>query len=202
MTVWIGLTGGIGSGKSQAAACFSLLGIPVIDADAVNRQIIEHAGHPALTEIQAIFGNDMLNDSGSLNKAKARDLIFQNKKYKQQFENILHPHIISDIQSKQQQTADTVYGIIEIPTLTEHPLFRQLVQRILLIHCSETQRIQRVMQRNDWEENAVRAIIRNQATDEQRLAIADDIIDNSGSLNALHAAVAAQHQKYLCHFAR
>lgn len=202
MTAWIGLTGGIGSGKTQAAACFSVHGISVIDADAVNRQIIESPSHQALTQIQTIFGSNMLNDLGSLNKSKMRELIFQDAQAKQQLENILHPHIIAGIRHYQEQTSDSIYGIIEIPTLTEHPTFQQLIQRILLIHCPETLRIQRVMQRNHWEENAVRAIIRNQSTDQQRLALADDIINNSGSLNELKTAVAAQHQKYLQHFAR
>lgn len=200
MTAWIGLTGGIGSGKSQAAACFSALGVPVINADVVNREIIESTNHQALIQIKTALGNDVLNSSGSLNKAKIREIIFHNQKAKQKLESILHPHIIANIQYLQKHTPNTVYGIIEIPTLTEHPAFQTLIQRILLIHCIEPLRIQRVMQRNNWEESTVRAIIRNQATDEQRLLIAHDVINNSGSLKTLEAAVITQHQRYLQQF--
>lgn len=201
MTAWIGLTGGIGSGKSQAAACFSALGIPVIDADKVNRQIIEHPAHPALAELQNTFGAHILDGSGCLNKQAVRELIFHDPQAKEELEHILHPHIIEAIRAQQEAHTPSVYGIIELPTLTEHPIFQPLVCRVLLISCPESVRIRRVMQRNGWEEQAVRDIIRSQASDEERLGIADDVIDNSGSLNQLQSKVAKLHRQYLRQFA-
>lgn len=201
MTAWIGLTGGIGSGKSQAAAYFSDLGVPVIDADALNRQIIEDTAHPALRQIRTVFGAGVLTDSGSLNKAQIRDLIFQDPKAKQQLEQILHPYIIQAIVRQQQQKQSFVYGLVEIPILAEHPVFRSVIQRVLLIHSPQAVRVRRVMQRNGWDEAKVHAIIRNQADDSERLAIADDVICNDGSLKQLQAAVAGQHRNYLQQFA-
>ncbi|MDO4433840.1 MAG: dephospho-CoA kinase [Alysiella sp.] len=201
MTIWIGLTGGIGSGKSQVAACFASLGIPIIDADAINRSIINTPNHTALIKIKQHFGKSALDDTGCLNRQYMRELIFRQQKAKQQLEHILHPHIIQHIQIAQTQYHNAPYGIIELPTLTEHPHFRHLVQRILLIHSPKAERIKRVKQRSGLNEENIHAIINNQATDEQRLAIADDIIDNSGSLAQLHQNTEQQHHIYLALYA-
>lgn len=196
-TAWIGLTGGVGSGKSQAAACFSALGVPVIDADKINRELIDTPGGTALQHIRQQFGSQAIDSvSGCLKRAYIRQLIFSNVQAKQRLEAILHPLIIQTIRERQQKHSDCAYGIVEIPILAEQPLFQSLVDRILLIHCEENIRLKRVMQRNNLSEREVRAIMDAQASDEQRLTMADDIIHNAGSLADLEQAVVRQHRLY------
>ncbi|ULJ68857.1 dephospho-CoA kinase [Wielerella bovis] len=196
MTAWIGLTGGIGSGKSQAAACFSALGVPVIDADAISRQLTETVGSIALQQIADTFGNDAISVSGSLNRAYMRDLVFQDKTARQRLEAILHPLILEEIQ-RQKDTFQAAYGVIEIPTLIENLHFQRIVSRILVVECNEIFRLYRVMQRSQLSEQMVRAIMATQASDAQRAAIADDIIYNEGSLKDLQNAVLEKHLYYL-----
>lgn len=197
MTVWIGLTGGIGCGKSQVAIFFQELGVPVLDADQINRRLISTPNHMALREIERVFGTDFLDENGCLNRAKMRERIFQQAEAKQQLESILHPFIIQDIELAKQNIPNTTpYALIELPTLTEHPIFQQLVERILLVQADESTRIERVMKRSHLKENEVRAIITNQASDAQRLALADDVLHNEGDLTDLRQAVQQQHHFY------
>ncbi|MDO5357139.1 MAG: dephospho-CoA kinase [Conchiformibius sp.] len=196
MTTWVALTGGIGSGKSQAALYFRQLGVPVIDADAVNRELISTPDHPALQQIATLFGKEMLDENGCLNRPRMRQLIFSQAEAKQQLESVLHPFILDGIRQQQAQHRDAVYGMVELPTLTEHPHFRPLVARVLLIHSSEKLRIERVMQRNGLSKKEVCAIMAAQASDSERLTAADDIIHNTGSLKALSEAVFRQHLIY------
>lgn len=200
MTAWIGLTGGIGSGKSQVAACFSLLDVPIIDADAIARTLTQTAGSPALQCIGEVFGKKMLDETGCLNRTAMRECVFNDVHARIKLENILHPMIYADIQKMQAACTNKIYGIIEIPTLTEHIIFQSLVSRILLVHSPEMVRIERVMKRNGLTEDAVRAIMRAQADDAQRLALADDVLDNAGSLHDLSQAVQTLHQQYLYQF--
>ena len=199
MTVWIGLTGGIGSGKSQVAADFSALGVPRIDADAISRQLTQTAGSMALQQIRQQFGDAALTVSGCLNRAYMREMVFADEQAKAQLEAILHPLIFAEIE-RQQKGFQTAYGVVEIPTLVEHPIFQSLVKRILLVTCPESVRVQRVMARNGLTEAAVRAIMASQASDEARLRVADDVIANVGSLQDLQQAVARQHRAYLALF--
>ena len=195
MTAWIGLTGGIGSGKSQAAACFSALNIPIIDADAISHQLTETPDSMALRRIVQTFGEQAIHGSGCLNRAYMRELVFGNPTAKRQLEAILHPLIQDEIRQQQNQI-DVLYGIVEIPILIENPAFQNLVSRILVVECRESIRLQRVMQRNSLSEAAVRAIMATQASDTERVARADDIIRNESSLNALNDAVYQLHQHY------
>lgn len=196
MTAWVALTGGIGSGKSQAALYFKQLNIPIIDADAINRTLISTPNSPALQQISTVFGHHVLDESGKLNRNIMRQLIFNNNKLKQKLENILHPLIIKHILIEQQQYHHHCYGIIEIPTLAENPHFRTLSQRVLLIHCNENTRIERVINRNQLSKKEILNIIHHQATDAQRLTIADDIIDNTTTLADLQHQVHQQHHIY------
>ena len=199
MTVWIGLTGGIGSGKSQVAADFSALGMPRIDADAISRQLTQTAGSMALQQIRQQFGDDALTVSGCLNRAYMRERVFADGQAKAQLEAILHPLIFAEIE-RQQKDFQAAYGVVEIPTLVEHPIFQSLVARILVITCPESVRVQRVMARNGLTEATVRAIMASQASDEARLRVADDVIANTGSLQDLQQAVKRQHRAYLALF--
>lgn len=194
-THWIALTGGIGSGKSTVAKLFGKLGVPCLDADAINRQITQTPNHYALQRIADTFGHNALDDSGCLNRDFIRQLVFSNPTAKQQLESILLPEIFAEIQ--QQQTQHTaLYGLIELPTLHADSVFRQLVERILLVTADETTRIERVMARSHLNKQQIRAIIANQLSDKQRLAFANDHIHNSGSLNDLRQTVARQHDFY------
>lgn len=199
MTVWIGLTGGIGSGKSQVAADFSALGVPRIDADAISRQLTQTAGSVALQQIRQQFGDAALTVSGCLNRAYMREMVFADGQAKAQLEAILHPLIFAEIE-RQQKGFQAAYGVVEIPTLVEHPIFQSIVARILLVTCPEPIRVQRVMARNGLTEAAVRAIMATQASDEARLRVADDVIANAGSLQDLQQAVERQHRAYLALF--
>ena len=187
MTAWVGLTGGIGSGKSQAAACFALLGVPVIDADAVSRILTQTPDSEALRRIRQTFGEVVIDSAGCLNRAAMREYVFADEQARQRLE----------IERQKAACTDAPYGIIELPTLAEHPVFRRLVQRVLLVQCDEKTRVQRVMARNGLTEAAVRAIMQAQAGDEQRLALADDCLVNQGSPEDLSQAVQRQHRIYL-----
>ena len=197
MTAWVGLTGGIGSGKSQAAACFALLGVPVIDADAVSRILTQTPDSEALRRIRQTFGDSVIDSAGCLNRAVMREYVFADEQARQRLEAILHPLIYREIERQKAACTSAPYGIIELPTLAEHPIFRRLVQRVLLVQCDEKTRVQRVMARNGLTEAAVRAIMQAQAGDEQRLALADDCLINQGSPEDLSQAVQSQHRIYL-----
>lgn len=197
MTAWVGLTGGIGSGKSQAAACFALLGVPVIDADSVSRILTQTPDSEALRRIRQTFGDSVIGSAGCLNRAAMREYVFADEQARQRLEAILHPLIYREIERQKAACTDAPYGIIELPTLAEHPVFRRLVQRVLLVQCDEKTRVQRVMARNGLTEAAVRAIMQAQAGDEQRLALADDCLVNQGSPEDLSQAVQRQHRIYL-----
>lgn len=178
---------------------FGELGVPCLNADDINRQIITSPEHAALREIRAVFGDDALDVSGCLNRDFIRETVFQNAALKRELEGILHPHIFARIQIQQNQIQNEntfLYGLIELPTLHETSVFRQLVGRVLLIVADENVRIERVKLRSHLNEKQIRAIIANQISDEQRLRFADDVLHNSGSLNDLHAAVQAKHLFY------
>lgn len=196
MTAWIGLTGGIGSGKSQVAACFALLGVPVIDTDKVAKQLTQTPNSTAMQQIAAEFGTQVLDSAGCLDRAAMREIVFADTQARQRLEGILHPLILQDIQIAQAACINAVYGVIEVPTLIEHPTFQQLVLRILVVGCDEKVRIERVMQRSGLTEAAVRAIMQAQASDSERLQYADDYLDNTSSLHDLRDAVEKLHQKY------
>lgn len=196
MTAWVGLTGGIGSGKSQVAAYFSLLNVPVIDADQVNRQLINTPQHAALTAIVQVFGEQAIDHSGCLNRDYVRQLIFEQTHYKQQLERILHPFIFAEIQ-QQQRHYHSVYGIIELPLLHPQSPFLSLVDRVLVVHCDEQTRIERVQKRSQLNKTQIQAIMQNQLSDQERLDFANDVIHNQGSLIQLQNAVHTQHQYYL-----
>lgn len=196
MTAWVGLTGAIGSGKSQVAAYFSGFQVPIIDADKINKKLIETPNHAALKAVLQHFGQEALNNSGCLNKEYIRRIIFHDSAAKAKLENILHPHIFAEIQ-RQQSQYNTIYGIIELPTLHAKSSFFQLIERVLVVVADEETRILRVQQRSQLSVAQIQAINNNQLSDEERLAFADDVLHNQGDLTALQNAVAQQHQRYL-----
>ena len=190
----IGLTGGIGSGKSQAADCFKQLGIDIIDADIVARDIIE-PGSKILETVVKHFGQSILKTNGSLDRKKLGEFIFEHPDERAWLEQLLHPEIREQMK-KLARASSSPYCVMVIPLLIE-TLPNPLIDRILVIDCSESLQKQRVMARDSSNEAAVEAIFNAQVSRQERLDKADDVIDNSGNINQLLAQVERLHQHYL-----
>jgi len=191
----IGLTGGIGSGKSEVAGMFNQLGVPVIDADVIAHQLVK-PGTEALSEITAAFGETILTSEGTLDRAKLAGIVFNKPDMKQQLETIIHPRVREQIKAYKDAHKNEPYIMVVIPLLLESGQ-RDLVDRVLVVNAAETVRIQRVQARDGRREEQIRSIIRNQADDAQRRAAADDNIDNSGSLDDLLISVRKLHHQYI-----
>jgi dephospho-CoA kinase len=190
----VGITGGIGSGKTAVTNLFAELGITIVDADIASRIIVE-PGKPALAEIAERFGADMLQADGTLNRAAMRKRVFANPDDKRALERITHPRIGDEIR-RQLREARSPYVILVSPLLIEGDQ-HQLCQRILVVDVPESVQLQRTMQRDSNDAEQVKRIIASQASREQRLARADDVIENTGTLDDLRTQVAALHQRYL-----
>ncbi|PWB53214.1 MAG: dephospho-CoA kinase [Nitrosomonadales bacterium] len=191
----IGLTGGIGCGKSAVAELFSELGIAVIDTDQIARQLTA-AGQPALAAIKNEFGSEFMLPDGNLDRARIRHLIFANAEAKKKLEAILHP-LIRDEVKRLLALAPSPYAIVAVPLLLEAGAYREIVQRVLVVDCSEAQQVKRVVARSGLDETEVRAIMAHQFSRQERLRQADDIIDNHGNLSALKPQVEQLHQRYI-----
>jgi dephospho-CoA kinase len=190
----VGLTGGIGSGKSTVAELFAKLDVPVIDADQASRAVVQ-PGEPALNAIVDQFGEEMLHPDGTLDRGRLRELIFHNETARKELEALLHPLIRAWMQ-QQLQELDTSYAILSIPLLVESNR-TETVDRVLVVDLPEQQQIERVCRRDDINEQQAHAILASQASRQQRLAAADDVIDNSGNPEALEQQVQALHLMYL-----
>ncbi len=195
----VGLTGGIGSGKSAVAALFARLGIAVIDTDEIAHELTR-AGGAAIEPIRAAFGPGLIGADGALDRSRMRKLVFGDPAQKGKLEAILHP-LIRKESSRRVESSDGAYAILVVPLLAEGGVDRSRVQRVLVVDCSEAQQIERVMRRSGLSEKEVRDILASQATREERLAIADDVIDNRGDPEALARQVSSLNEKYLM-FAR
>lgn len=191
----VGLTGGIGSGKSTISRIFKTFGVVVIDADICARIVVE-SGKPALTKISEHFGADILNSDGTLNRAKLRNVIFNNDQERIWLETLLHPLIQEEIRH-QLTHANSTYVILESPLLIETTQ-KKICHRILVVDVDEEVQIQRTMSRDNHSREQVQAIMRNQASRSDRIQAADDIINNSStSLDALNQQVTTLHKQYL-----
>lgn len=190
----IGLTGGIGSGKSTVAALFAKLGVTVIDTDLLAREVIQK-GQPALTEIVKQFGQNILKTDGSLDRAKMRAAVFADADKRIWLENLLHPLIRVELK-RQIEAAKPPYCIAVIPLLLETKP-NPLIDRILVVNTSQEQQIHRTIARDSTEIEAVKAIMETQVSQTERLTAADDIIENNGTLNELEPQVEKLHQYYL-----
>jgi dephospho-CoA kinase len=191
----VGLTGGIGCGKSTVAKLFAEHGAGIIDTDAISRRLTQSGGE-AIAAIRAAFGDDYITAEGSLDRARMRGLIFADADAKQRLERILHPLILEQAGLQLEQLQDRPYVIIAVPLLPESPAFRQLTRRILVVDCSESTQVARVIKRNRMSEAEVRAIIAQQTPRDQRLRIADDVIHNEAGLDSLAEQVTVLHRNY------
>lgn len=194
MPLIIGLTGGIGSGKSEASKRFAERGVLVVDADVVAREVVE-PGEPALQEIATHFGPDILDADGNLNRAMLREVIFSNPTEKQWLESLLHPIINAEIR-RQLAGATSMYAILASPLLLETQQFN-LVDRILVIDTSEQHQLERASHRDKNNEAQIKAIMQTQLSRQERCARATDIIQNHGSIDELDEQVEKLHHLYL-----
>lgn len=191
----IGLTGGIGCGKSTVANLFAGLGAGIIDTDAI-AHLLTRPGGAAIPVIRAAFGDRYIADDGALNRALMRELVFSDAAARQRLESILHPLIREQAELQLQQRRNDPYIILVVPLLAGSPAFRRLVRRVLVVDCDERIQIERVIGRSSMTEPEVRAIIASQTPREERLRLADDVISNNAGLDSLAGQVAALHRRY------
>ncbi|WP_227817977.1 dephospho-CoA kinase [Nitrogeniibacter aestuarii] len=191
----IGLTGGIGSGKSAAADRFADRGAAVVDSDLIAHQLTA-AGGAAIEPIRQAFGNEVITAEGALDRGIMRALAFEQPEARKRLEAILHPMIRAESE-RQCQTANAPYVMLVVPLLIESGVFRERCQRIVVVDCPESVQVERVKARSGLSDAQVRAIMDAQISRHDRLAAADDIIDNSGDLDALFAQVDRLHECYL-----
>lgn len=190
----IGLTGGIGSGKSAAADEFAKLGASVVDTDLIAHELTQQGG-AAIPELARIFGKDFLQ-GGAMDRKKMRERVFARPEEKKKLEDLLHPLIREESQLR-ITAAPGPYVVHVVPLLIESPDYRSRVDRVLVVDAPEDVRVARVQARSGLSIDEVRAIIRSQAPSAARLAAADDVVENGGTRDALRKQVAALHQKYL-----
>jgi dephospho-CoA kinase len=194
----VGLTGGIGSGKTTVSNLFKDLGIDVIDTDVIAHDLVNN-DKSTVHEIISLFGNDILNDDDSINRKKLAAIVFSKKKYKQQLEAVLHPKIRQQVKKQIQKfnlsSAPPKYVIVVIPLLFETG-FNDLIDRVLVVLSDEAVRVQRIKQRDHRSLDEIRSIIDSQVSDERRISDADDIIENNTDLAELKPQIKKLHETY------
>lgn len=190
----IGLTGGIGSGKSTVADTFAELGAGVVDTDQIAHRLTAPNG-AAMPAILAEFGPTIVDTTGAMDRSAMRQLVFSDPLARQRLEAILHPMIGKET-TRALETVDGPYRMVVVPLLVEGRHWRSRVDRVLVVDCPRALQIERVIQRNGLALEQIEAILDAQATREDRLAQADDVIDNAGSPAALPAQITALHARY------
>lgn len=191
----VGLTGGIGSGKSTVADGFARRGITVVDTDLIAHQLTA-AGGAAMPAIAAEFGDSVISTDGSLDRHAMREKVFSNPAARQQLEHLLHPMIRAE-SDRQCDHADSAYVILSVPLLIESGSYQQRCNRICVVDCSPETQIKRVKLRSQLSEDRIRSILDVQVDRATRLAAADDVIDNEGEVEHLDPQIAVLHARYL-----
>jgi dephospho-CoA kinase len=191
----VGLTGGIGSGKSTVADLFVAQGIVLVDTDAIAHEL-SAAGGAAMPALVEAFGAGVADANGALDRGVMRRLVFADPAARLRLESILHP-MIRTLSAERCQEAGSPYVILAVPLLVESGTYRQRCDRILVVDCPETLQIERVIARNGMSVDQVQAILATQATRAQRLAIADDVLVNDAERQLLDRQVGDLHAKYL-----
>jgi dephospho-CoA kinase len=191
----VGLTGGIGSGKSTVADLFADLGVPVIDTDVIARELTV-PGNAALEAIHSAFGDAVILPDGSLDRAALRRMVFADADARHRLESILHPRIRQTVEQV-RAGLNAPYILLVIPLLVETGSYRDLLDRVLVVDCPEELQITRVIARNGLTRDEVLPILAAQASRSERLAIADDVIVNTLAREALRTEVVTLNQRYL-----
>lgn len=195
MTFIVGLTGGIGSGKSAAATLFEEFGAAVVDTDAIAHALTAPGG-TAIAPIRDAFGDEVVAPNGALDRAAMRRKVFTDAQAKGRLEAILHPMIRAEA-DRRSAAARAPYVVLVVPLLVESGGYRSRVQRVTVVDCPEAVQVARVMSRSGLSAEEARAIMAAQVSREARLAVADDVIDNGGELAALRPQIEALHRRYL-----
>ncbi len=190
----VGLTGGIGSGKSTVANCFNELGVPIYNADQIGHELSQkHAeGYRAITET---FGADILLTNGEIDRKALGDIVFNNKGLKTKLEAILHPLILHTMHQR-AEAATFPYCIFDIPLLI-NTAEQDNVDRILVVKCAQKTRIKRIRKRSDWSNEKIKSVMADQPSEQVLIIEADDLIDNNHTIEALKPQVKKLHQQYL-----
>ena len=194
----IGLTGGIGSGKTAVSNLFAQLGAGIVDTDLIAHQITAPGGK-AIPLIRDHFGSEFIDNGGALDRAKMRSLVFQNPEAKKALEAITHPLIRQETRRQAGQLTDAgvPYLLLVVPLLIESGAWIDQIDYLVVVDCPEESQIQRVMHRSNLSRTEVEAILKAQASRQERLALANAVIDNQGKLSELKTAVQELHQKIL-----
>jgi dephospho-CoA kinase len=193
--VRVGLTGGIGSGKSTAAQWLAEMGAQVVDSDAISRSLTATGG-AALPALAAVFGPDVIGMDGALDRARMRALVFADAQARRRLEGVLHPMIAAETERQAAAAGDRPV-VFDVPLLVESGHWRRRVDRVLVIDCAEATQVERVCRRPGWSEAMARAVVAQQATRAARRAIADAVIFNDGiSLAQLQDAVKHIHARW------
>ncbi|MEO8418880.1 MAG: dephospho-CoA kinase [Methylophilaceae bacterium] len=192
----VGLTGGIGCGKSEAARIFAKLGVPIVDVDVIARHLTT-AGQPVLQEIISAFGTEFLGADGNLNRAAMREKVFTDIAARKDLEGIMHPAIYDQALLELAQNKSVPYQVLAISLLFENYRYKNDVTRSLVIDCDEALQVSRTMQRSGLTEQVVRGIMAAQVSREIRRKLADDLIENNGSIEELSNRIAEMHEKYM-----
>ncbi len=196
MSYLIGLTGGIGSGKSTVAILFKECGVTVVDSDEISHQLTR-AGGECIAAIRAEFGDEFIDGNGALDRSKMRHLAFSDARSRKRLEAILHPTIRQKMLEQVQVNSADPYLLLVIPLLLETDNYHDLVQRILVVDCEEETQLARTMRRSGMIKQEVHAIMAGQISREDRLKCADDIIRNDADVESLRLQVKQMHRKYL-----
>ena len=195
MTFIVGLTGGIGSGKSAAAKLFEELGAAVVDTDAIAHELTAPGG-VAVAPIRAAFGDEVVAPNGAIERPAMRRKVFADAQAKGRLEAILHPMIRAEA-DRRSAAVRAPYVVLVVPLLVESGGYRSRVQRVTVVDCPEEVQVARVMSRSGLSAEEARAIMAAQVSREARLAVADDVIDNGGELAELRPQIEALHRRYL-----
>lgn len=199
MSLVVGLTGGIGSGKSTVADLLAALGAEVVDTDAIAHELTGVQG-AAMGQIAAAFGPSVVRDDGALDRVAMRRLVFSDPAAKNRIEAILHPLIRRESERRCRLAAAAPYVVLVVPLLVESGAcgaYRQRVDRVLVVDCDEATQLSRVVARSGLLPAEVQAIMATQASRAERLAVADDVVFNGGTRDDLNTQLAALHRRYL-----
>ena len=194
MNYLVGLTGGIGSGKSTVADMFAALGARIIDTDLISRQLTQ-AGGAAIPALREAFGTGVIDAQGALDRAAMRELVFSHPEEKKRLESILHPLILTQAKQQAATPTDAPYTLVVVPLLFENSRYSDWLHRVITVDCPEETQIERTMQRSRLDEAAVRAIMAQQLGREARLTLSDEKILNNGSLDDLKKQVVGMHRR-------